>query len=109
MTKILLYLTYTFNNIVTYSRYPDVWKISKIIPVPKTNGEYRPIAIVPFLSKVFEVLLNRQIKDHLEKHELITERQSGYRAQHSCTTALINVVDEIREHLDNNEIAFLVQ
>ena len=54
LPKLLPYITYIFNTILTFSVYPIQWKEAKILPLPKTSGEYRPIAILPFLSKVFE-------------------------------------------------------
>ncbi|XP_075167477.1 uncharacterized protein LOC142239569 [Haematobia irritans] len=88
--------------------YPNSWKHSKIIPIPKPNGELRPIAILSFLSKVFEKLLHRQISYFINKHKLLTSGQSGFRAQRSCTTALLNVSEDIRSEIENNKINILV-
>lgn len=40
---ILGYITYTINCAITTSPYPVQWKTGKIIPLPKSNGEFRPI------------------------------------------------------------------
>ncbi|XP_075163248.1 uncharacterized protein LOC142235879 [Haematobia irritans] len=86
------------------SIFPDRWKIARI---PKKNSEYRPIAILPFLSKVFEHLLHRQITSHVSRNDLLSDRQSGFRAHHSCTSALTDVAEDIRESIDNGDIALL--
>lgn len=105
---IIHHIIHLFNTIVTTSTFPKGWKYAKIIAVPKTDKEFRPIAILPYLSKVFERLLHKQISKHIYNNNLLTDRQSGFRPQHSCTTALTDVVEKIRSDLDNNRITFLV-
>lgn len=107
LPKMLPYITYAFNTILTSSVYPSVWKRAKIIPVPKSTNEFRPIAILPFLSKVFERIMQQQINKFLGDNSILTEKQSGYRSKRSCITALIDVVEDIRCQLDDNKITFL--
>lgn len=106
----LPYITFIFNTILTKSIFPDNWKHAKVIPIPKANNnnEYRPISILPFLSKVFEKLLHKQIYEHINNNNLLTSRQSGFRPKHSCVTALIDVSEEIRKNIDAGFITFLV-
>lgn len=79
---------------------------AKIIPIPKGGGEFRPIAILPFLSKVFELLIYKQINAFVSKHSLLCNRQSGFRKSHNCITALIDVIENIRKAIDNDELTF---
>ena len=104
---ILAHITHIFNNIIRYSLFPSAWKMVKIVPIPKTNSEFRPIAILPFLSKVFEVLLNRQIQRFIAENNILSDWQSGYRSKHSCLTALLDVSENIRSSIDNNDVSFL--
>ena len=90
------------------SSIPNVWKKTKIVPIPKGNGEFRPVAIVPFLSKVLEVLLDKQISSFFEENNLITEKQSEFGNEHNCITSLIDVVEDLREKIDNNRVGFLL-
>lgn len=111
--KILLphlvpYITHIFNTILITSTFPAEWKHAIVIPLPKLNNEHRPISILPYLSKAFERLIHKQINDYLNEHSLLTTKQSGFRAKHSCTTALIDVSDEIRRNIDRRENTFLV-
>ena len=105
---ILKFITHIFNTIIKFSIFPKNWKLSKIIPVPKGGNDFRPIAILSFLSKTFEVILQKQLNNHLSTHNLLSPQQSGYRANHSCTTAVANVVEDIRLELDKNNYVFLV-
>src|SRR5260363_326097 len=52
---------------------------------------YRPISILPCLSKVFESQVNKQVTDHLESHRTFSAVQSGFRAGHGCTSATLKV------------------
>lgn len=108
---ILPYITYIFNNVITMSVFPTEWKKAKIVPIPKKPSgnvkEYRPIAILPFLSKVFEKVVLSQICEHLTTKHLLCSNQSGFRPKRSCKTALIHVVEEIRRALDKNHPTFL--
>lgn len=107
---ILKYLTYIFNNILTTCEYPLLWKKAKILPIPKANRvktEYRPISILPFLSKVFEKAILKQLQRYLFANNLLSSAQSGFRAKRSCKTALLLVVDDIRKAMDKSCCTFL--
>ena len=101
-------ITHIFNTIIMTSTFPNAWKIAKIIPLPKTSAtEYRPIAILPFLSKVFEKLISRQLRLHFSKNKLISNFQSGFQPRRSCITALVKVSDDIREGFDEGKIGII--
>lgn len=105
---ILPYITHVFNSIITKSYFPKSWKIARIIPTPKNTTEYRPIAILPFLSKAFERIINYQIMCHIRANNLMSKFQSGFREKHSCITALQKVSEDLRSNLDSNKVSFLV-
>lgn len=69
----------------------------------------RPISLVSVVSKVFEIILRDQITVHLLKYNYLNPFQSGFRNNHSTTTALLHVVDDLANHLDKkNSFAVLV-
>ena len=102
------YITHLFNFIVTTSTFPSKWKHAKIIPVPKNNSEFRPIAILPFLSKVLERMLHKQINNYVHANNLLFDKQSGFRSKHSCITALVEVSENLRTDIDDSKTNFLV-
>lgn len=108
---ILPYLTHLYNSILTTSEFPAEWKKAKIIPTPKNgNGnsvDYRPIAILPFLSKVFEKAVLRQMHKFLDINNLLNSAQSGFRSNRSCKTVLLYIVDEVRKAIDRKEVSLL--
>jgi hypothetical protein len=67
------------------------WKTAVVIPLFKGGDNldpicYRPMSILPCLSKVFESQVNKQITDHFESHHTFSAVQSGFRASHVCTS-----------------------
>ena len=68
----LPYIVHLFNTILTTSTFPQQWKHSKVIPVPKSNTEFRPIAILPYLSKALERIMNDQITAYVSQFKLLT-------------------------------------
>jgi hypothetical protein len=94
-------ITHIFNTIFTTSIFPKVWKISKILPIPKNKNpselsDYRPISILPALSKAIELLMRDRIVIFLNRHNFLNEFQSGFRPAHGTTTALLKISDDIQ-------------
>ena len=106
-------LTVMFNTSIKFKIFPDRWKVAVINPIPKVATpikvkDFRPISLLPTLSKIIEKLVAAQMKEHFLKNFLMDVFQSGYKPHHGCTTALLNISDYIYDALDNSEIVFLV-
>ncbi|XP_075162711.1 uncharacterized protein LOC142235341 [Haematobia irritans] len=95
-------------RIITNSYYPSRWKVARIVPVPKTGGDYRPVAILPFPSKALERVLRDQMDEYLRTNALLTDSQSGFRRKNSCITALVDVSEDIRRFMDERKYVLLV-
>ena len=90
-----------FNKCLKESCFPDCWKVSSVVPVFK-NGEerstaknYCPVSLLSVVSKVFEKLVNNRIVDHLEKCDLFSDFQYGFRSSPSTADLLTVVSDRI--------------
>jgi len=90
------------------STFPDTWKHAKVVPIPKSSSDFRPISILPFLSKALESIIYDQINKHLTDNSLLSNKQSGFRSSRSCITALVDVSEDIRRNMDQNKITFLL-
>ena len=89
--------------------FPDLLKILKIKPVCQKGDKccfnnYRPIALLPTISKVFERVMHIKLYNYFNKHDLLTEQQYGFRSQHSTEFASVKLVDYIITEMDNKYI-----
>lgn len=70
LPHLIYHITHIFNCILTTSVYPAIWKRARVCPIPKVNdpkthSDYRPISILPYLSKAFERLMHAQITNYI--------------------------------------------
>ena len=113
LDEIVAAITGIFNFSIDKSIFPDKWKIAIIKTIPKTNNpfrlkDYRPISLLPILAKIFEKIIADQMKKYLLGHKVLNKYQSGYKPNHSCTSALLHISDYMYQGMDNGEIIFLI-
>src|SRR5436190_4025821 len=101
------------NNSLREGLCPESWKTSTIIPIPKIEkpkkaSEYRPINILPIYEKVLELVVKEQIEMYLQKNDIITEHQSGFRKNHSCETAIQTVIDDWKMIISEGDIVGVI-
>ena len=94
------------NLSISKSSFPEDCKIAKIIPLYKkgsrTNPKnYRPISLLPIMSKIFERVAHNQTEEFLERNNLLYKYQSGFRKNHSTETCLNFLQDKISQGFDN--------
>lgn len=85
-----------------------MFKQAKIIPLyksgnPSDPSNYRPISILSILSKPLEQHIYKCLLTHLDKYNLIHPNQFGFRANHSCHTALLKLVDRWLSNINKKE------
>ena len=101
-------LTYLYNLCIDKNYFPVILKQARVIPIHKSGdnsdpSNYRPISILPILSKPLEKHINKHLVKHLDINNLIYPNQSGFRKKHSCHTSLIHLVDHWLEKINRNE------
>ena len=99
-----------FNLSINKGVVPSLFKTAKVTPIHKKGpthdiNNYRPISILPVLSKLLEKHIAYHLRNFLEHHKILHIKQSGFRSDHSCETALINIVDSWMSALNDNECA----
>lgn len=99
-------LTYLFNRSLVTGEVPLDWRLANIFALHKKGAKdlpenYRPISLTSVLSKILEHIVLSGISNFLEKNNILTPRQHGFRPGHSCTTQLINVVDDLAKAVDD--------
>ena len=59
-------------------------------------SNYRPISSLPIVSKILERVVYNQVVDYLDRNNLLSENQSGFRKAYSTDNCLINLTDQIK-------------
>ena len=84
---------------------PTEWKYAKITPLYKKGmstdvDNYRPISVLPVVSKVLERIVHHQLHRFLSEHKQLSPFQCGFRRNHSTEFAAIAFSDYIRRGMD---------
>ena len=101
-------ITQLINNSFETGIFPDILKIAIITPIYKNGNlysltNYRPISVLPILSKIFEKVIASRVNSWLNKHSLISTNQYGFQRGRSTADALISLTDQIYSALNSKE------
>lgn len=103
-------LTYIMNAMLRLNYVPNVWKVAEIIMIlkpgkpPNETKSYRPISLLPIMSKLFEKLLLKRLKPIIENRKLIPNYQFGFREKHSTVDQVHRITDIIEKALEEKQI-----
>ena len=107
--KAVVLITFIINAIMRISYYPYHWKVSQIVMVHKIGKpanlatSYRPISLLPVLSKVCEKILLSRLVPVLDDLKIIPNHQFGFRQHHSTIEQVHRVFNTIRYSLEQKE------
>ena len=112
-SAILSYLTFIINISLRNNTYPDAWKKAFIIPIlkvlnPLSPVDTRPIANLCHFAKVFDRIITAQIMNYLEKNNLLAPLQFGSRTNHNTQSALLHLMDEVRDDIEDGLVTLVV-
>ena len=82
-------------------------KLAKVIPIFKKNykleiNNYRPISVLPIISKVFENVMHTQLLEYFTENNLLSSQQYGFRPNRSTELATLELVDRNIHHMNEN-------
>jgi hypothetical protein len=97
------------NQSIINKTFPDKLKIAKVVPIFKNNEptlfcNYRPVPVLPSISKIFERILHSQLQNYFIESRLFYESQYGFRPSHSTELAALELLDQIISKMDDNEV-----
>ena len=101
-------LCVTINQSLINGIFPEKLKYAKVKPLYKKDDatvftNYRPISLLPAISKIFEKIVHKQVYDYFVTNNLFYASQYGYRKKHSTEHAVLELVDRIHTTLENGE------
>ncbi len=102
-------LAHIINLSIKTSTVPALWKTAKVKPIFKSGDSnlvenFRPISILPILSKILEKAVHRQFYNFLEINKLLNDCQFGFRRNRSTKLAATVFCDKIRKEMDNGKL-----
>ena len=112
--QITLPIVHIINTSIDKEIFLDSWKVACVCPIPKIDNpvtvkDFRPISILPVLSKVYEEVILSQLLNYINKKSAVyNPTQPGFRRGHSTTTFLLKLRNDIRKALNRNEITMSV-
>ena len=106
-------LKHVFNRSLAEGIFPNVLKKAKVIPIFKSGDKslaenYRPISLLPQISKIFEKLIKSRISNFLNKFNILNDNQYGFRKNLSTADALSDVLESVNTNLENLENCAIV-
>ena len=93
--------------------FPSQWKMAKVFLLYKKDDRtdaqnYRPISVLPAISKICERVVYDQLYGYLNSNGLLTKKQSGFRSLHSTVTALLHLTNNWYLNIDKGMTNLIV-
>ena len=107
-SQIIEQLTKLFRQSLDEAKLPEDWKKANVTALFKSGERklpenYRPISLTSVVCKLMERIIRNKIVDHMESNNLFAKQQHGFRAGRSCTTQLLEFMEEVTEAIDRGE------
>ena len=106
-------LTCIINQSLCTGIFPESLKVAKIIPIYKKENQhltdnYRPVSLLPIISKIFEKVVFIQVYDYFTQNDLLYKSQYGFRKLHSTELAALEFTDKIVSNLEQGKLPLAI-
>ena len=103
-------ILHLINTSISTHTFPDAWKVAHVTPIHKSGdpnqpGNYRPISILPALSKILEKVVCSQLTSYLITNHILSPSQYAYRPSHSTEDAILDIVEWAARRVDGGHVA----
>ena len=95
--------------ITTTGIFPNSLKIAKVTPIFKKENNklitnYRPISVLPVISKIFETVISEQLSEYFLTNNLLCPQQYGFKKNSSTELAALELLDRLLDQMDKHKI-----
>ena len=102
-------ITTIINKSLTSGIFPNSLKIAKVTPIFKKENNklitnYRPISVLPVISKIFETVISEQLSDYFLTNNLLCPQQYGFKKNSSTELAALELLDRVLDQMDKHKI-----
>ena len=106
-------ITNLINLSISLSSFPDDCKIAKLKPLYKKEAKtkpknYRPISLLPLISKIIERIIHDQTQVFLDENKILYTYQSGFRKHYSTDTCLSYLTDRVRNGFEKGSLTGMI-
>lgn len=96
-----------FNRILTDGVFPDDWKMACVVPIfksgcKKTVTNYRPIALLPLIAKLFEKIIHTRLYNFLDDTNYFSPCQGGFRLNMGTYHTLATMLSYVYDNFNNS-------
>ena len=100
-------LSILINKCLSKGVFPDCLKVAQVVPLYKDEDDskaenYRPISLLPSISKIFEKIIYKKLSTYFESFDLLYSHQFGFRNKLSTVDAIVEIVEKLRVSFSNN-------
>ena len=100
--------TYLFKLSIKEGSVPQDWRDAEVTPIYKKGtktdpGNYRPVSLTSIVCKILESFIRDTIQIHMEQNKLYSTCQHGFRRKKSCTSQLLEVMEDFTHFMDERE------
>ena len=104
------FLKILFNASMKQGEFPDCFKLAQVTPLFKGGnksdlGCYRPISLLPAISKILEKIIQVRVMNFLTEEKVISEQQFGFRPKFSTEYAILDIYEKLTHNLDNSLVS----
>ncbi|MEW8547322.1 MAG: reverse transcriptase domain-containing protein, partial [Candidatus Thiodiazotropha sp.] len=97
-----------FQASLDQGKIPKAWKKAYISPIFKKGdrhkpSNYRPVSLTSICCKILEHIVHSHVISHLDRHQMLSDAQHGFRKSRSCETQLILTIQDLANGLNNGE------
>ena len=100
-------ITFIINQSISTGSFPENLKLAKVVPILKKDDKsqiknYRPISVLPVISKIFENVMHTQLIEYFTDNNLLSSQQYGFRSNRSTELAALELMDRNIHHMNEN-------
>jgi len=106
-------LTTIFQQCITTGVWPTLWKGARVVAIHKKGKRtdpknYRPISLLSVLGKILEAIIADKISYFLTSHQLLNNKQFGFRTNRSAADLLLQLSTTWQKSLDQGKDTFII-
>ncbi len=106
-------ICHIINMSIKHNVVPIEWKCAVVTLLYKDGdrsvaSNYRPISILPALSKILERVVYTQMYNHIDRNKILSNAQFGFRKGHSMSTCILSLLNKIYKNIEKKEVTGMV-